>query len=250
MIHPFSRHPFLVILLLTHMSTVNLVSESSSSVLYSAPDNPAAQDSLQLMQAETTGTSRSWSDICLDIIRVDKWTEERKYRVLSTLFDGVPLPSSMQPIQIIPMDSLPQPGMDTTTIILETQKPLADALFTHKPYAEKRCFECHDLDSGSKYGSDVGTLCYTCHQDYSDLPGFVHGPVSIGLCQGCHNPHSSKFANLLSRDGDDLCTFCHDTIDRDNPESHKSPIDQACLACHSPHNSMNDVLLVAENSTP
>ncbi len=232
------------------MNSIELIPEEHISAHFT----PLQDDGQYLTQdsvgePDSTARDKPFIENCYDFIRFDRWTEERKYHFLSTFLDGVPLPQSMQPVVLVTIDSVP-PTLDTTTIKnLVTQKPLANALFLHEPYAEKRCFECHEMDTGKKFGSDIGSLCYTCHQDFSNLDGFVHGPVAVGLCQGCHNPHSSKYEFLLARTGDDLCTFCHDVMSSNSLELHQIDSEKTCLECHDPHNSINSEFLVMESDS-
>lgn len=102
------------------------------------------------------------------------------------------------------------------------------------------------LKSGAK-----GALCLECHQDFKETlkKRYVHTPVQIGECSGCHNPHTSSHDKLLDTESSKLCFNCHKKIIPDNPRSaHSMVLNGNCGKCHDPHASANkSVLLKAGN---
>ncbi|RJR16657.1 MAG: cytochrome C, partial [Nitrospiraceae bacterium] len=50
------------------------------------------------------------------------------------------------------------------------------------------------LKTGAK-----GDICLKCHEPFREKlkARFVHTPVKIGECSGCHNPHTSPEGKLL-----------------------------------------------------
>jgi predicted CXXCH cytochrome family protein len=99
----------------------------------------------------------------------------------------------------------------------------------HGPTGVGQCTLCHD-----PHGSDWpaltrihGTdLCNSCHVEKESgkhvIAGFfgkghptrgVPDPLVPGkefTCSGCHNPHASKFGNLLNTDNTNIGSFCND----------------------------------------
>jgi predicted CXXCH cytochrome family protein len=149
----------------------------------------------------------------------------------------------------------------------------------------RRCANCHDphaSDRAMLLRDRQDVLCLSCHdrpvttgtgrvvQDMTpELRDreFAHGPVAMGECDSCHEPHGSRNENLLrarfsSRfydpfdiDNYALCFQCHDpaivldeettavTSFRDGPKNlhflHVNDKDKGrtCKACHDTHAS-------------
>ncbi len=93
---------------------------------------------------------------------------------------------------------------------------------------EKNCYETSGMESNG---------CYKCHNRV-DKDEWVHGPVGIGQCSPCHDPHGSKDAKFLLRKGDKLCTYCHE---EDRVEKHEAS--KNCTSCHDPHGGADMALL-------
>ena len=55
-----------------------------------------------------------------------------------------------------------------------------------------------------------GAACVTpeCHASYKTA-AHIHGPVSAGSCQSCHEADQGGHKYPLVRTGNELCTFCH-----------------------------------------
>ena len=163
--------------------------------------------------------------------------EETTYKVLSFFFDGVPKPGAENPV-----DELVQTLVDTLSdsteqnIAAANQRPPEQELFIHKPYRERRCDDCHQSGFGQKLvAARVDLLCQTCHEDFAVKKKYTHGPVAVGQCLTCHNPHLSKNKYLLLRVGEKTCTYCHEEIDMVSVAEHQEPKPLDCVSCHSPH---------------
>ena len=52
------------------------------------------------------------------------------------------------------------------------------------------------------------TLCYGCH-DRIDEKRYVHGPLAVGDCLVCHDPHRGYGAAHLREEQAPLCGKCH-----------------------------------------
>lgn len=117
-----------------------------------------------------------------------------------------------------------------------------------------QCLQCHQSEAKESPWSEdeplrftvdnvreISILCYTCHpsveKEVTTLP-FVHGPLGMGACNQCHDPHASKWPKLLENEPTLLCAFCHDMQDiLSRPVVHGVLKDKGCIACHHPHAS-------------
>lgn len=135
------------------------------------------------------------------------------------------------------------------------QKTSASENITYRQYkshgisSKKDCAFCHEGDSGTyRIDGNNSVLCQKCHPP----PGsgkYVHGPVAIGSCTICHDPHGSTNDALLTKTGEDLCFQCH--IAKDalkhlliQGAGDKSFLrEKGCGFCHDPHFSDRRFLL-------
>lgn len=177
-----------------------------------------------------------------------KCEEEQTYRILSFFFDGVPSPSSRE--EIVEIQTQPLTTDDSTgqpALAVRKIKPEPE-LFLHKPYKEKKCDNCHKTGYGQKMTeASIDILCKSCHKNFVAKRQYTHGPVAVGQCLVCHNPHRSSYDNLLIRPGQELCTFCHGEINRENNPGHSLTESSTCVSCHSPHFSDVSVHYLREN---
>lgn len=86
-------------------------------------------------------------------------------------------------------------------------------------------------------------LCYGCHDKALFSKNNVHAAVGMG-CTGCHNPHSSRNARLLTAEPPALCVTCHDKAEFNKKNAHSPVAAGMCLSCHSPHASDEMALLL------
>jgi len=87
-----------------------------------------------------------------------------------------------------------------------------------------------------------GKVCLNCHVEMQDKlkNPFVHTPVKVGDCTGCHNPHTSSHGKLLAADPSKICLTCHKAMVPENARSaHKVVVDNNCIKCHDPHSAKN-----------
>ncbi|MDT8418928.1 MAG: cytochrome c3 family protein [Desulfuromonadales bacterium] len=84
------------------------------------------------------------------------------------------------------------------------------------------------------------TTCSTqkCHPGFAQKK-YLHGPIGIGSCTGCHNPHGSTQDVFLAREGKALCFSCHSDEGEmfTGKTVHQPVADDDCLSCHDPHQS-------------
>ena len=122
--------------------------------------------------------------------------------------------------------------------------------YVHEP--RKDCTNCHDKTrqrgmSGQTYLKvPVPELCYQCHSNYTTTYQYVHGPVAVGQCLYCHNPHASKIKSLLIESEPQLCYRCHNQFSIELVPAHFSKRITMCTICHNPHASSIRTLLKAD----
>ncbi len=111
---------------------------------------------------------------------------------------------------------------------------IAVVLFAAGPAYSQEQF---NLKPGAK-----GKICLGCHAAFQDKlkSAFVHTPVRIGECTGCHSPHTSSHGKLLAAEPNRVCYRCHKDMVPDNAvSSHRVVVEGNCVKCHDPHASSN-----------
>ena len=157
---------------------------------------------------------------------------KKHYKTLSFFFDGVPSPDGevSDPNSLEPQDT--------------QRKRLEVVWYVHEPYKVRPC-NCHG-DEGVKRSfyrqvestMKIPELCYECHTDYSkSSANYVHGPVAVGYCLFCHEPHQTRIAGLLKKPIPELCYECHDMQDVEKISAHSTETLSGCIDCHQPHES-------------
>ena len=167
---------------------------------------------------------------------------EKRYRVLSFFFDGVPPVTQPDERESTEMDveerekpllpALEQPESESTVPIVRSH---------HEPHAKRQCERCHDRTSRTFLRVPAKDLCYLCHDRTRFQGKYVHGPVAVHQCSACHEPHQSVHEDLLKFTGASLCFICHkeETIRRIPKHADRSD----CLNCHDPHTHDNPTFL-------
>jgi predicted CXXCH cytochrome family protein len=120
---------------------------------------------------------------------------------------------------------------------------------SHGMVTRKDCYACHDEKSRSYAiaGSDAD-LCAKCH-DRRPVAKFLHGPVAIGSCTVCHDPHGQTNPAFLVASGEALCFRCHTEADALKHLVSRSPgsgdflREKGCTFCHDPHQADRKFLL-------
>ncbi len=118
----------------------------------------------------------------------------------------------------------------------EEDKPKrADEGSRHRPWAEKNCQGCHDFKAKNKLLLPLNEICSLCHKNF--IQGhFVHGPVAVGACTACHDPHSSTNPSLLRKSLKEICFMCH--LEKRLASQMHDKINASgmvCVDCHDPH---------------
>ncbi len=163
--------------------------------------------------------------------------EVERHKTLTFFFDGVP--------------PLPGEGSEATMAGSNTGD-VAGASRTGGWYiheAIKDCTQCHPsrrqrtFSRQAQLVAEVPQLCYKCHQEYTALEGWVHGPVATGECLLCHEPHKTKSEFLLLKPVPELCYQCHEPDAVRLIEHHAEPSYARCIDCHAGHASAARSLL-------
>jgi predicted CXXCH cytochrome family protein len=110
------------------------------------------------------------------------------------------------------------------------------------------CENCHESNTpdeakAKELARQVPKLCFSCHEDESQTFAYVHGPVAVGQCLFCHDPHKSEHLYLLKRSPSELCALCHTQTDLASITDHLKPSHVNCLECHTSHASNERFLL-------
>ena len=169
--------------------------------------------------------------------------EVQRHEALTFFFDGVP---PLQP------EIFPEGLVDSNSLEPDQtgQKP---AWYAHEP--SKDCSNCHGKRRQRSFSTQthliapIPKLCYNCHDDFTSQALFVHGPVAIGQCLFCHNPHRSKIEHLLVAPEPGLCYLCHDRNTIELIAAHLPAQLSACTDCHNPHASSTKALLKSSSIT-
>lgn len=158
-----------------------------------------------------------------------------RHEILATVFDGVP---SYPPPDEFCKDyyekNTSAGGNDLHTKE-ESEKSAGKQSSRHQPYEEKRCDDCHDKTKEGGLVTAKIELCFLCHKDF--IKGsFVHGPVAVGECLACHEPHTSRYKSLLKADKNQICSVCH-REKRLSIALHDKVSERQiyCSDCHDPH---------------
>ena len=150
--------------------------------------------------------------------------ETKHYRTLSFFFDGVPVPEHLRGEGEMP-EGGPRRGMGPPTgeVI---------SYIYHAPYANRSCFGCHRRDQAFETAATDAALCQNCHDGYFKVEAddWVHGPIAVGECSYCHEPHRSVHEHLLTDQPRDLCFQCHDQQQVETEPFHAEHTD--CAMCH------------------
>ena len=163
--------------------------------------------------------------------------EVERYNVMTFFFEGVPP---------LGQDQLTEEFGDYDSRELSQTRP-KQIWFTHQP--AKDCTTCHDFSKRRVFSSQtylikpVPELCYECHADYTTSASYVHGPVAVGRCLFCHNPHKSRIEHLLTEPEPQLCYQCHNIDAVKLIPAHLVKQQFACTDCHNAHTSSVKYLL-------
>lgn len=113
----------------------------------------------------------------------------------------------------------------------------------HRTGNRAQCLECHlkrdEMSSGN--AGEPPVLCYGCHDRIGEKR-YIHGPLAVGDCLACHDPHGGFGSAHLRQEQTQLCGKCHNTRETLTARACNSS-GKACVICHDPHQSDTRYLL-------
>jgi predicted CXXCH cytochrome family protein len=119
------------------------------------------------------------------------------------------------------------------------------ATFGHCTQTRQECLGCHHAEDGAVASvADAdrdAALCYRCH-DRFEGKRYLHGPLAVGACLACHDPHRGYGAAHLRDEQSLLCGKCHSGRDAATTVACAAP-GKGCADCHDPHQSDSRYLL-------
>jgi len=153
--------------------------------------------------------------------------------------------------QLIETDAISPVGLAKTTSCADCHRNLAEkGTWRHSTTVNQQCLACHQQSVDPlKIGfppEKAQAFCFGCHTGKKRWLSqkFIHGPIRIGGCTLCHNPHGENNRYQLLEEGSlDLCLACHGdkeglvaekTEDR-MPYVHGIVVGGGCVICHDPH---------------
>ena len=166
---------------------------------------------------------------------------KKHHKTVTFFFDGVP-PLDTEAVQV-------EMSREGTAVESEIKQiPKTPTGSEHEPW--RKCEgDCHGQRTQKSFSRQVylsekiPALCYSCHTDYTVSSTFVHGPVVVGDCLFCHNPHRSKNKYLLKTPVPDLCFQCHEKGVVESISGHMVESAAKCNECHEAHTSSVRTLL-------
>jgi len=169
---------------------------------------------------------------------------ETKYKILTFFFEGVPDPNAVDVNSVGRV--ILNPHAEKTRTVVVTNKPVDKQRRSTRHKPAKKCNNCHEgkIGLGRRTTIEpVPVLCYSCHTNYHEMPGYMHGPVIVGDCTFCHDAHQSKYVYLQKDREPDLCYRCHMKNDIGSITGHEDKLEAICTDCHDPHISLEKKLL-------
>jgi len=94
--------------------------------------------------------------------------------------------------------------------------------------------------------ANASCITSACHADIATAKR-LHGPLVAGTCEACHEPDAGDHTYPLKRQGDAMCTFCHEDNTNTKPHQHTAVTENGCMACHQPHAAPTKFLLTADS---
>lgn len=137
-------------------------------------------------------------------------------------------------------------------------RSLTSPPYVHGPVGTFACVYCHTLSGDPKYATPRRdeSLCGECHvETLKQIRGMKlrHGPIDVGMCEICHDPHGSDHPYMMRKPVNELCLSCHEDVakgihvvrttrNESHPLSGKPDLNPkrqggelSCVSCHNPH---------------
>ena len=176
--------------------------------------------------------------------------QDARYKVLTFFFEGVPKPGEENPRSRWNVNRGNVSAVQGTESGQENELALVRGKSGQKRSSRhgfsRDCAKCHTggLTSGQQdLRTPLPELCYSCHADLYQESDYIHGPLNVGECVFCHDPHQSAYIHLQKAPQPDLCYRCHQRDDIAMIPGHDLALESICTDCHEPHGSPNPKLL-------
>lgn len=164
-----------------------------------------------------------------------------KHKLLTSFFDGVP---DLPPVEELCKDNIEdlfnryyEQRIEAAERgdLAEDPDKKGEIASLHRPWKEKDCQGCHNFQTANKLKLPKNEICNLCHKNLIQGRN-VHGPVAVGACLACHDPHSSAHPSLLRKSLDTICFKCH-VEKRLAAAMHDKVVANGmlCVDCHDPH---------------
>lgn len=112
----------------------------------------------------------------------------------------------------------------------------------HLTETREQCGGCHKKSGEATAAvAQAPGLCFGCHER-NDSKRYVHGPLAVGACLTCHDPHSGYGSAHLRKEQRLLCGDCHTAREATAAVSCRKT-GGMCVDCHDPHQSDMKYLL-------
>ena len=184
-------------------------------------------------------------------------TPQNSYEVLSFFFTGVPSPEEEERLKA-----------EQQQKVTDKDAEVAPSFSSHSYFTARKCDACHQITLTQNFGgasksgmpaiqfgggTDAGgsrlplkKLCVNCHENRSETFAsenklWLHAPLTKDNCLVCHDPHRSRYPDLLKDETEKLCTMCHSEGLIRLTRSHQEL--KGCLECHTPHLGKDKLLL-------
>lgn len=105
----------------------------------------------------------------------------------------------------------------------------------------EQCQGCHKQGDASAKVGQSPSLCFACHDRNNDKR-YVHGPLAVGDCLTCHDPHGGYGSAHLRKEQTSLCGSCH-AARESSATAACLTAGKGCVDCHDPHQSDMKYLL-------
>jgi predicted CXXCH cytochrome family protein len=179
---------------------------------------------------------------------------QARHNILTFFFEGVPPldgdPNGQSFTSVVTSGGTVYESIPVIPEIPKTPEELALLSESHSSKHKflRDCAKCHagSMSSGRReLRKSMPGLCYSCHKDFSNKGDFLHGPLNVGACIICHDPHQSKYVNLQKDPQPKLCYRCHTRQEIRSIVDHEKILELKCTNCHDPHVSSLPKLLKA-----
>lgn len=182
------------------------------------------------------------------MVLVASCVKEKRHKALTFFFDGVP------PLEEPNTGALSIAG-DPNSFDGDQEAEPEEVVIVSRAHGKgRKCNLCHKKQTKGRWSTpkilkDIPEMCFDCHGSYAQPKRYVHGPVAVGQCDFCHDPHGSREEASLHDAIPVICYRCHDQSSIESLPSHDKETVSECTLCHEAHSSSKRKLLKLDNNT-